>query len=93
MDRQALVRQMQEVGATPDMAQIQQQGVIPMNPNSIAQVQQAASGVPGAMTMNPSTMGPNDYKFVFNNSSVGMVSVLRDLLNLILGFVLFHCLI
>jgi PAS domain S-box-containing protein len=63
-DRQALIQQMHQIGAAP----LQQ--VLPQN-MAVAPTQMpaAAASQPAAQI---NSISPNDYKFVFNNSSLGM---------------------
>ena len=78
MDRQALMAQMTQIGLAPGG---------PTNPQALQQQLQALSGVqplvgglPGQPTQtqlppqgtNFNAITPNDYKFIFDNSSVGM---------------------
>lgn len=57
-DRQSLMQQMQQVGAAP----LHQ--VLPQGMSVAAAASQSAAQI--------NSISPNDYKFVFNNSSVGM---------------------
>ena len=85
MDRQSMLNQMQEVGVSPSVVQSQgqlPQGMPGMDPNGMmtGQPQQMVSVAqptnPHIQSMNAfNSIEPNDYKFIFNNSSVGMVSV------------------
>lgn len=86
VDRQAMLNQMQEVGATPSVVQSQgqlPQGMSGMDPNGMLAGQTQQMSNPHIMQgMNGfNAIDPNDYKFIFNNSSVGMVSVV-DLHNI-----------
>mmetsp|Transcript_7252 Transcript_7252/g.15181 ORF Transcript_7252/g.15181 Transcript_7252/m.15181 type:complete len:933 (-) Transcript_7252:393-3191(-) len=72
MDRQALIQQVQQAGGVPNLNNQQQhsmlppgvpQGVVPVDP--IAQQQQEIQN-------SINSVSPYDYKYVFNNSSVGM---------------------
>jgi hypothetical protein len=82
MDRQSMLQQMQEVGAaTPSVVQSQNQPMqmSQMDPNNMimGQPQQLVLTNPPLQSMNAfNSIEPNDYKYIFNNSSVGMVSVL-----------------
>ena len=63
-DRQSLIQQMQQIGSAP----LQQ--ALPQNMSGApTQVSAAAVSNPAAQL---NSISPNDYKFVFNNSSVGM---------------------
>lgn len=62
-DRQSLLQQMQQVGAAPLMQGIPQNMVAGASQTSAAAISQPSE-------LN--SISPNDYKFVFNNSSVGM---------------------
>lgn len=80
-----MLNQMQEVGVSPSVVQSQgqlPQGMPGMDPNGMmtGQPQQMVSVAqptnPHIQSMNAfNSIEPNDYKFIFNNSSVGMVSV------------------
>lgn len=112
MDRQALMQQMQQLGATPSSPTNMGQGQMPQNDMSMGQGQMpindmqaqqqlqamgtaqpqnngqppAQQGMPGQPPaaagggqsadpqgqQNPNAICPNDYKFIFDNSSVGM---------------------
>jgi len=61
--RQSLLQQMQQVGAAPLMQGIPQNMVAGASQTSAAAISQPSE-------LN--SISPNDYKFVFNNSSVGM---------------------
>ena len=78
MDRQAMLQQMQEVGANPSSVHSQSQlpqSMQHMDPNGmIMGQQQMAPAVPPSNPNAFNAIEPNDYQFVFNNSSVGMVS-------------------
>ncbi len=63
-DRQSLIQQMQQVGSAP----LQQ--VLPQNMSVAPSQVSAAAASQTAAQLN--SISPNDYKFVFNNSSVGM---------------------
>jgi hypothetical protein len=75
MDRQSMLNQMEEVGVSPSVMYTQ-------GPNStiLGQQQQmnsAPSTNASAQSMNAfNSIDSNDYKFIFENSSVGMVSLL-----------------
>jgi PAS domain-containing protein len=73
MDRQALMQQMQQVGVSQDpngMGQNQpQNGLLGPGPNMDPQAQQLQQQLGDP---NVNTICPNDYKFIFDNSSVGM---------------------
>ncbi|KAL7546052.1 hypothetical protein ACHAWF_009396 [Thalassiosira exigua] len=74
MDRQALMQQMQQVGQLQQIGALQQQGAavpgqsgLPTNPLTGQPQQQPLGQQP-----TPNSVCPDDYKFIFDNSSVGM---------------------
>jgi hypothetical protein len=77
MDRQNLLQQMQAVGANPSAGPSIAQTPNPSNV-MVGQQPQSFAAVPAnplAQDMGQfNSIEPNDYKFIFNNSSVGMVS-------------------
>jgi hypothetical protein len=84
MDRQAMLNKMQEVGASASV--VNSQGQLPQSMPSMdhnGMMTQLPQMVSVAMPPNPHAqranafdmIGPNDYKFIFDNSAVGMVSI------------------
>jgi PAS domain S-box-containing protein len=64
IDRQSLIQQMQQIGAAPLHQVLPQNMTVAPTQISAAAVSQPAAEL--------NSISPNDYKFVFNNSSVGM---------------------
>ncbi|KAL7540240.1 hypothetical protein ACHAXR_010446 [Thalassiosira sp. AJA248-18] len=73
MDRQALLQQMQQIGANPNgMVQNQlpnEMAMVPAAADAQAQQLQPMEAIPQNVA---NSINHNDYKFIFDNSSVGM---------------------
>ena len=79
MDRKNMLQQMQDVGVTPSA--VPSQGQLPQMMTPMILPGQQQQMVPVAHTapsmaqgINANSVDPNDYKFIFNNSTIGMVS-------------------